>query len=136
MGQNQKKSLYGHKNNLNDDFCNQHMARTDADSMVLKIKLQHLSIRASAPIYEAQWVFYHRRLSQTTTNYKLQGEGGATRALFAQTLNTDIAIHNWCKSVSGAILNNFYLVGEKKKTSFDIFSVVCRRVPCKRRFGL
>jgi hypothetical protein len=38
--------------------------------------------------------------------------------------------------VSGAILNNFYLVGKKKKTSFYIFSVVCRRVPCKRRFGL
>ena len=121
MGQNQKKGLYGHKNNLNDDFCNQHMARTDSDSMVLKIKLQHLSIRASAPIYEAQWVFYHRRLSQTTTNYELQGEGWATRALFAQTLNTDIAIHNWCTSVFGAILNNFYLVGKKKTPSFDIF---------------
>ena len=83
MGQNPKKGPDGKKNNLNDDFCDQRMDMTDADSMVLKIKLQHLSIRASAPIYEAQWVFYHRRFSQTTTNYKLQGEGGATRALFA-----------------------------------------------------
>ena len=89
------------------------MARTDADSMVLKIKLQHLSIRASAPIYEDQCVFYHRRFSDTTTNYKLQGEGWATRALFAQTLITDIAIHSWCTSVFGAIVNNFHLVEKK-----------------------
>jgi hypothetical protein len=38
--------------------------------------------------------------------------------------------------VSGAILNNFYLVGKKKEASFDIFSVVCRRLIGKRRFGL
>ena len=49
------------------------------------------------------------------------GRGLATRALFAQTLNTDIVIHSWCTSVFGAILNNFYLVGKKKETSFDIF---------------
>ena len=121
MGQNQKKVRTAKKNNLNDDFCDQHMARTDADSMVLKIKLQHLSIRASAPIYEAQWVFYHRRLSQTTTNYELQGEGWATRAPVAQTPITDIVTHNWCTSVFGAILNNFYLVEKKHETSFDIF---------------
>ena len=94
MGQNAKKGPDGTKNNLNDDFCDQRMDMTDSDSLVLKIKLQHLSIRASAPIYEAQWVFYHRRLSQTRPNYELQGEGGATRAPIAQTLITDIVIHS------------------------------------------
>ena len=82
MGQNQKKGPDGTKNNLNDDFCDQRMNMTDSDSMVLKIKLQYLSMRASVPIYEDQCVFYHRRLGQTTTNYELQGEGWATRALF------------------------------------------------------
>ena len=41
-----------------------------------------------------KWVFYHRRLSQTTTNDELQGEGGATRAPVAQTPITDIVIHS------------------------------------------
>ena len=52
---------------------------------------------------------------------RVAGRGLATRALFAQTLNTDIVIHSWCTSVFGAILNNFYLVGKKKNPSFDIF---------------
>ena len=58
------------------------MDTTDADSLVLQTKLQYLKYTQARPFTKPNVWFYHRRLGQTTTNYKLQGEGWATRALF------------------------------------------------------
>ena len=82
------------KNNLNNDFCDQRTSTTNTDSMVLKIQLQYLKMRASVPIYEAQCVIFTAAIRTNNDNLRVAGQGlGNTRAV--RTNNAYEYSHPW-----------------------------------------
>ena len=94
MAENHQKGLYGKKNNLNNDFCDQRTSTTNSDSMVLKIQLQYLKMRASVPIYEAQCVVFTAAIRTNNDKLRVAGQGlGNTRAV--RTNNAYEYSHPW-----------------------------------------
>ena len=94
MAENHQKGLYGKKNNLNNDFCDQRTSTINSDSMVLIIKLQYLKMRASVPIYEAQCVVFTAAIRTNNDKLRVAGQGlGNTRAV--RTNNAYEYSHPW-----------------------------------------